>query len=94
METGLKRFDLVIFDWAGTMVDFGCRAPILALREAFARRGVELDDVILRADMGKAKADHVRGVLANPKAAARWTAATGAPSTDADVEALMEDLGP
>src|SRR5229473_111942 len=26
-----SRFDLVIFDWAGTMVDFGCEAPVNAL---------------------------------------------------------------
>lgn len=32
---GLKGFDLVIFDWAGTMVDFGCRAPVAALVEAW-----------------------------------------------------------
>ena len=36
-DSGLQAFDLVIFDWAGTMVDFGCRAPIAALLEAFAR---------------------------------------------------------
>ena len=36
---GLGEFDLVIFDWAGTMVDFGCRAPVAALRQAFARHG-------------------------------------------------------
>ena len=38
MTGGLSAFDLVIFDWAGTMVDFGCRAPIAALIEAFGRR--------------------------------------------------------
>ena len=94
MATGLKHFDLVIFDWAGTMVDFGCRAPILALHEAFAMRGVELGEAVLRADMGKAKADHVRALLAKPEVAAVWTAATGRSSTDADVAALMDDLGP
>ena len=28
-----NRFDMVVFDWAGTMVDFGSRAPVLALME-------------------------------------------------------------
>jgi phosphonoacetaldehyde hydrolase len=55
-----KRFDLVIFDWAGTMVDFGCRAPVNALLEAFRRRGVTLTEEVARRDMGKAKADHGR----------------------------------
>ena len=29
----------VVFDWAGTMVDFGCQAPVGALIEAFAATG-------------------------------------------------------
>jgi phosphonoacetaldehyde hydrolase len=91
---GLTGFDLVIFDWAGTMVDFGCRAPVAALVEAFARRGVALDEAAVRADMGRAKADHVRALLARPEVKAAW-AATGRPAADeADVAALMDDLGP
>ena len=29
----------VIFDWAGTMVDFGSRAPVEAFRTLFAEFG-------------------------------------------------------
>jgi phosphonoacetaldehyde hydrolase len=88
------RFDLVILDWAGTMVDFGCRAPVIALTEAFARRGVTLSDSEARRDMGKAKRDHVRDLLKDPAVAKRWQEARGAPPGDADIEALMTDLGP
>jgi len=94
MMGGLGAFNLVVFDWAGTMVDFGCRAPIAALIEAFARRGVRLDEAVARADMGTAKADHVRALLARPEVAAAWTAANGRAPRDADVAALMEVLGP
>ncbi len=94
MSEDSRNFDLVIFDWAGTMVDFGCRAPIQALTEAFARRGVTLDEVTARADMGKAKADHVRALLARAKVASDWRAATGNAPGEADVAALMGDLGP
>lgn len=90
----LQAFDLVIFDWAGTMVDFGCRAPVAALVEVFARRGVTLAEAAARADMGKAKADHVRALLARPEVAAAWLQAVGRASDDADVEALMTNLGP
>lgn len=93
-DNGLGAFDLVIFDWAGTMVDFGCRAPVAALMEAFARRGVRLDEPAVRADMGKAKADHVRALLAQPAVRAAWTAANDAAPCEDDVAALMEDLGP
>ena len=94
METGLQAFDLVIFDWAGTMVDFGCRAPIIALTEAFARRGVHIEESAARADMGKAKVDHVRALLARPDVAKAWTDAVGAQPTQTDVVSLMDDLGP
>ena len=58
------RFDLVIFDWAGTMVDFGCAAPVRALIEAFAHEGVIITSMSARRDMGKSKIDHVRSLLA------------------------------
>ncbi len=86
-------YDLVIFDWAGTMVDFGCCAPIAAYLEAFARRGVTLAESAARADMGIAKADHVRALLARPKVAADWAAAQGRAPVEADVDDLMGDLG-
>jgi len=30
-----ERFDLVILDWGGTVIDFGCEAPVKALIQAF-----------------------------------------------------------
>jgi phosphonoacetaldehyde hydrolase len=87
-------FDLVIFDWAGTMVDFGCRAPIEAYVQAFARRGVVLAEAAARADMGIAKVDHVRALLARAEVARAWKTAQGRGPTEADVEDLMDDLGP
>jgi phosphonoacetaldehyde hydrolase len=89
-----ERFDLVIFDWAGTIVDFGCRAPVYALIEAFARHGVTLTEAQARRDMGQAKADHVRALLEHADVAAVWTAATGAAPTAGDCATLVAELGP
>jgi phosphonoacetaldehyde hydrolase len=88
------RFDLVIFDWAGTMVDFGCQAPVAALKAAFARQGVSINAAQARRDMGRAKVDHVRALLLDPAVSLAWRAARGAAPQEADVEALMRDLGP
>ena len=93
-SNGLKDFDLVIFDWAGTMVDFGCCAPVAALVEAFKRQGVVLEETAARADMGKAKADHVRALLARPEVAQAWQEAKGRAPVEADVDLLMADLAP
>jgi phosphonoacetaldehyde hydrolase len=88
------RFDLVIFDWAGTMVDFGCHAPVIALREAFARQGVAITEAQARRDMGKAKEEHVRSLMRDPAIDKAWIEAHSRESTDADVAELMKDLGP
>ena len=86
------RFDLVIFDWAGTMVDFGCQAPILALIEAFAAERIALDAALARRDMGKAKDAHVASLLAYPEVIAAWRARHGRDPVPADVGLLMEHL--
>jgi phosphonoacetaldehyde hydrolase len=88
------HFDLVIFDWAGTMVDFGCEAPVKALIEAFGSEGIALEEAAVRRDMGKAKVDHVRALLAEPAVAAAWRARHGRPAGPADVDAIMARLGP
>ena len=56
--------------------------------------GVTLADAAARADMGKAKVDHVRALLARPEIAAAWTRANGGAPGEAAVAALMDDLGP
>src|SRR5258708_6480596 len=88
------RFDLVIFDWAGTMVDFGCQAPVKALLDAFAVEGVVLDATAARRDMGKAKIDHVRALLLQPTVAAAWRARHGRVADNDAVDRLMVRLGP
>lgn len=84
----------VVFDWAGTMVDFGCMAPVRALVEVFGEEGLSLSDGEARRDMGKAKLDHLRAILADPGVGARWAEATGAPPSEADVERLYRRLEP
>lgn len=84
----------VVFDWAGTMVDFGCMAPVDALIDAFAAHGVVLSSAEARRDMGRAKRDHVAAILAYPAVAAAWSAARGAAPTMADGDAIYGALEP
>jgi phosphonoacetaldehyde hydrolase len=89
-----SRFDLVIFDWAGTMVDFGCEAPVKALIEAFGAEGVVIDAATARRDMGKAKSDHVRALLLEPSVAAAWRGFHGRVAEPKDIDKLLARLGP
>jgi phosphonoacetaldehyde hydrolase len=84
----------VVFDWAGTMIDFGCMAPVQALVDVFAAEGLALSAAEARRDMGKAKLDHLRALLADPAIASRWVALKGSPAKDADVQRLYARLEP
>lgn len=84
----------VVFDWAGTMVDFGCMAPVEALVDVFAVEGVAITAAEARADMGRAKLDHLRAILANPEVAARWRAAKGGDAGEDDVARIYAALEP
>jgi phosphonoacetaldehyde hydrolase len=84
----------VVFDWAGTMIDFGCTAPVRALVGVFAQEGLSLSETEARRDMGKAKLDHLRALFADPAVAARWTALKGAGPSEADIERLYHALVP
>ena len=84
----------VVFDWAGTVIDFGCMAPVEALVDVFAAEGVAITPAEARADMGRAKLDHLRNILANPDVAARWQAAKSAVAKEEDVERIYAQLEP
>ncbi len=77
-----------IFDWAGTVLDFGCIAPVAAFREAFAEDGVAISEAEARAPMGAAKREHLEMILAQPAVAERWQASKGGASTPADLDRL------
>ena len=80
----------VVFDWAGTMIDFGSRAPVVALLRLFEGAGVPITEAEARADMGRAKRDHIGRILAMPRVADAWVKAHGARSSDADADRLHD----
>lgn len=84
----------VVLDWAGTMIDHGCCAPVIALQRVFADAGVAISEDEARADMGRAKRDHIRAILAKPRVAEAWHAAHAAPPAEADVTTLHDAVEP
>jgi phosphonoacetaldehyde hydrolase len=55
----------VILDWAGTTVDQGCMAPVLALQAVLGRHAIPASPEELRVGMGLPKLDHLRSVLSH-----------------------------
>lgn len=90
----MNRIKGVIFDWAGTTVDFGCTSPVSAFKEAFRRAGIDVTDEEVRAPMGLLKRDHIKTMLAMPRIAQAWQDKYGAAATDADAEKIYADFEP
>jgi phosphonoacetaldehyde hydrolase len=85
---------LVIFDWAGTVVDHGSIAPIAALMAAFAEIGIELTERDARGPMGLSKRDHIDAILQLPLISEQWKRAFGHLPTAADRDSLYERFLP
>lgn len=81
----------VIFDWAGTAVDYGCMAPVAVFVEVFGRRGVAVSPAEARAPMGLAKRDHIAAIAAQPAVAERWLRAHGRPVAASDLDAMFRE---
>ena len=94
MRDARPRIRAILFDWAGTTVDHGSRAPVEVFLEVFRRAGVELSSAEARGPMGRAKRDHLEQLLALPRVAAAWRAAHGRPAGPADVDRLYDDFLP
>ncbi|URX61827.1 phosphonoacetaldehyde hydrolase [Luteibacter anthropi] len=78
----------VIFDWAGTVLDFGCMAPVGAFRQVFDEAGLPIDIAEAREPMGAAKREHIAMILAMPAVKKRWIVCFGAEPVKADVDRL------
>ena len=84
----------VVFDWAGTILDFGSCAPMGAFVRLFEQYGITLTIDEARGPMGMAKWDHIKALGTLPGVAAQWQARYGKPFVDADVDALYEVFTP
>ena len=84
----------VIFDWAGTTVDYGSRAPVAAFTEIFRRHGVAVTVEEARRPMGAHKKDHIRQMLAMGSVASRWRQVHGAEPSQSDVDSLYSEFIP
>lgn len=75
----MMQLKAAIFDWAGTMIDFGSRAPMGAFVDVFAQFGVEITVEEARGPMGLPKLDHIRALGRLPRVEDAWTEAQGTP---------------
>ncbi|MBK8946092.1 MAG: phosphonoacetaldehyde hydrolase [Ignavibacteriae bacterium] len=84
----------VIFDWAGTTVDFGCMAPAKVFTEIFDELGIKLSIEDARAPMGMNKKDHIREILKNRKIEQQWNLKYNSAWNENDVNELYQSFIP
>ena len=89
-----NRVKGVIFDWAGTTVDFGCFAPLDVFLEIFRSRDIEITMKEARVPMGMLKIDHIRAILDTERVTKLWEEKFGHPHTEKDVKALYKEFEP
>ncbi|TYC56383.1 phosphonoacetaldehyde hydrolase [Rhodobacterales bacterium] len=90
----MMKFKAVVFDWAGTMIDFGSFAPMGVFVKAFETFGIEATIEQARAPMGKPKWNHIRAMMDDPDISAQWFAKYGQTPTDRDVDKVYEVFVP
>jgi phosphonoacetaldehyde hydrolase len=88
------RIEAVIFDWAGTLVDFGSLAPTQIFVEAFASFGITVTLAQARGPMGLSKREHIRTLLAEPSIASQWQERFEREVSEQDIDAIYERFMP
>lgn len=87
--------EAVIFDWAGTIVDFGSFAPTQIFVDAFkAAYDFDLSLAEARGPMGLGKWQHIEALGRDPAVAARWRDRFGRALDEADVRHIYDTFIP
>lgn len=92
----MNKVEGVIFDWAGTTVDFGCFAPVYVFLTIFKAAGVEVEVTMeeAREPMGMLKRDHIRAMLEMPRIKKMWAEKYGRCFNEQDIEDLYAKFEP
>ncbi len=88
------KLEGVIFDWAGTTVDFGCMAPVKAFMDSFAANGIVVTEEETRKPMGMLKRDHIKTMLSMERIGAAWKQQHGTAWNMDDVETIYSSFEP
>lgn len=86
----MRKIEAVIFDWAGTTVDYGCFAPVQAFIEAFKEFGITPTLAEVREPMGMLKWDHIHTMMQMPRITKEWEDVHGRIWTKEDVDKIYE----
>lgn len=85
---------LVIFDLAGTTVDFGCMAPVAAFIQGFKDFGIDVSAEQVRGPMGMEKRAHIEALASLEGIADQWHRVHGRAIGELDIDAMYTAFVP
>lgn len=88
----MKRIECVIFDWAGTVVDYGCFAPVAAFIESFNAIDVPVSAAETRAYMGLTKLEEIRALFNLEHVRCEFREKFGRDYNEEDVQGRYKDF--
>lgn len=94
MHVGQERLAGIVFDWAGTTVDYGSRAPAMVFQQVFREKGIDISLSQAREPMGMAKREHIAAIAAMPAVAQAWQQIYGKACDADEIDAMYDNFLP
>jgi phosphonoacetaldehyde hydrolase len=85
-----NKIEAIVFDWAGTTVDFGSFAPVQAFIEAFKEFGIEVTVEEVRKPMGMLKREHIKTMMSMDRINNLWIEKYSQAWNDDDIDKVYE----
>jgi phosphonoacetaldehyde hydrolase len=92
--TKLNHLKAIVFDWAGTTIDFGSCAPAAVFLQVFRERGIDITIAQAREPMGMAKREHIAAIANMPTVKETWIAKYGRSFSEQDIDAMYGEFMP
>ncbi|MEM9330060.1 MAG: phosphonoacetaldehyde hydrolase [Pseudomonadota bacterium] len=90
----MKKVEAVVFDWAGTMIDFGSFAPVSSFIEAFKTLDIVVTVDEARGPMGMGKRDHIQAIFDLSRVKEQFESGFGRSPNEADVDDMFKVFVP
>ncbi|MEG0662624.1 MAG: phosphonoacetaldehyde hydrolase [Anaerovoracaceae bacterium] len=87
----MSTIKAVIFDWAGTTIDYGSFAPVGAFLDAFHHVGIQPTLAEVREPMGMLKKEHIRTMLQMERIQKEWKTLYGRAFHEEDLNQIYAD---
>ena len=79
----------VVFDWAGTIIDYGSKQPALAFQDLFSEWGIAVSMKDIRQYMGMNKSEHIQALLNQDSLRKQWVGRYSKAPDAEDIHALL-----